>query len=159
MQCAQVGQEASKKQTELLASLELPESTLSNEQYDQLNALLKEYSDDFVMSKSELGCCDLVQHEIDTDGIKLQPYHLPVIKGEKVAQMNQEMKEQGVVKPSGEPDCPCPKKGLQSTLLYRLLVTHSITKKDVYPLPRIEDILVTLEKAKYFSTLHLAAGY
>ena len=55
------------------------------------------------MSKSELGCCDLVQHEIDTDGhspIKLQPYRLPVIRREKVAQMIHEMKDQGVVKPS-----------------------------------------------------------
>ncbi len=33
------------------------------------------------------------------------------------------------------------------------------TKKDVYPLPRIEDILDTIGQAKYFTTLDLSAGY
>ena len=153
------------KSKKLLACLKLPESILTNEQSDQLKNLLKEYSDVFAMSKSELGCCDLVQHEIDTDGdspIKLQPYCLPVIQREKVAQMIHEMKDQGVVKPSSPWSSPIvlvPKKdgSLRFCVDYRRL--NSITKKDVYPLPRIEDILITLGKAKYFSTLDLAAGY
>ena len=40
---------------------------------------------------------------------------------------------------------------------FRCLI--AITKKDVYPLPRIEDILDTIGQAKYFSTLDLSAGY
>lgn len=36
---------------------------------------------------------------------------------------------------------------------------NAITKKDVYPLPRIDDILDTLGKARYFSTLDLCSGY
>ena len=40
---------------------------------------------------------------------------------------------------------------------YRKL--NSVTKKDVYPLPRINGILDTLSGAKFFSTLDLAAGY
>ena len=40
---------------------------------------------------------------------------------------------------------------------YRKL--NSITKKDVYPLPRIDDILDTLGGAKYFTSLDLASGY
>ena len=106
VQCAPVRLEESEKQKELLACLKLPECTLTNEQSDQLKSLLKEYSDVFAMSKSELGCCDLVQHEVDTNGhspIKLQPYCLPVIQREKVAQMIREMKDQVVVKPSSSP--------------------------------------------------------
>ena len=34
-----------------------------------------------------------------------------------------------------------------------------MTKKDVYPLPRIDDILDTLGGAQYFSTLDLSSGY
>jgi hypothetical protein len=34
-----------------------------------------------------------------------------------------------------------------------------VTKKDVYPLPRIEDILDTIGRAQYFTTLDLSAGY
>ena len=40
---------------------------------------------------------------------------------------------------------------------YRKL--NSVTKKDQYPLPRIEDILNTLGGMCYFGTLDLASGY
>ena len=40
---------------------------------------------------------------------------------------------------------------------YRKL--NFITIKDAYPLPRIEDILVGLSKAKYFISLDLLIGY
>ncbi len=36
---------------------------------------------------------------------------------------------------------------------------NAVTRKDVYPLSRVDDILDTLGKAKYFSTLDLALGY
>ena len=36
---------------------------------------------------------------------------------------------------------------------------NAMTKKDVYPLPRVDDILDTLGDAKYFTTLDLASGY
>ena len=34
-----------------------------------------------------------------------------------------------------------------------------VTGKDVYPLPRVDDILVALGEAKYFTSLDLALGY
>ena len=40
---------------------------------------------------------------------------------------------------------------------YRRL--NNVTRKDVYPLPRIDDILDTLGGAKYFTSLDLASGY
>ena len=40
---------------------------------------------------------------------------------------------------------------------YRKL--NSATKKDIYPLLRIDDILDTLEGAAYFTMLDLASGY
>ena len=36
---------------------------------------------------------------------------------------------------------------------------NSVTRKDVYPLPRVDDILDTLGNARYFTTLDLASGY
>ena len=42
------------------------------------------------------------------------------------------------------------------SIIHRCL--NSITTKDVYPLPRIDNILDTLGD-KYFSSLNLASGY
>ena len=36
---------------------------------------------------------------------------------------------------------------------------NSVTKPDVFPMPRIDDMLDQLGKSKYFSTLDLASGY
>ncbi|GFR18811.1 hypothetical protein TNCT_147691 [Trichonephila clavata] len=40
---------------------------------------------------------------------------------------------------------------------YRRL--NRITKKDVYPLPRIDDTLDSLQGSKFFSSMDLSSGY
>ena len=59
----------------------------------------------------------------------------------------------------GQPSSFGPKErwNLQFCVDYRRV--NAITKKDVYPLPRIDDILDILGQAQYFSTLDLASGY
>lgn len=36
---------------------------------------------------------------------------------------------------------------------------NSVTHKDAFPLPRIEETLSSMTKAEWFSTLDLASGY
>ena len=36
---------------------------------------------------------------------------------------------------------------------------NSVTRKDSYPLPRIDDVLDALNGTKYFSTMDLMSGY
>ena len=43
--------------------------------------------------------------------------------------------------------------------MHRLSKVNSVTKKDSYPLPRIDDTLNALGRAKYFTTLDLQSGY
>ena len=74
-----------------------------------------------------------------------------------------DMKEQGVIRPSQSPwVCPVvlvPKKDGQLCFCVDYRRLNSITKKDVYPLPRIDEILDALGKTSYFSSLDLASGY
>ena len=66
-------------------------------------------------------------------------------------------------KPSSSPWCSpvvlVPKKDGTTRFYIDYRRLNSITKTDVYPLPRIDDILDTLGEKHYFSLLDLAAGY
>ena len=73
------------------------------------------------------------------------------------------MLQQGVIKPSkspwGSPIVLVAKKDGTTRFCVDYRKLNSITKKDVYPLPRIDDTLDTLAHNKFFSTLDLASGY
>ena len=73
------------------------------------------------------------------------------------------MLTQNIVQPSSSPWASpiilVPKKDGSSRFCIDYRKLNSVTKKDVYPLPRIDDILDTLGQARYFTTLDLASGY
>lgn len=139
---------------------------LTLEQRVELFRLIDGYSDVFALSASELGCTNLVHHGIDTGDnrlVKQQPYRAPIIQRDTISQMINDMQEHGVVQtsmsPWASPVVLVPKKyGTQRFCVdYRRL--NALTKRDVYPLPRIDDILDAVGGTKYFSTLDLASGY
>ena len=73
------------------------------------------------------------------------------------------MQKQGVVihsrSPWASPIVLVPKKDGSLRLCVDFRRLNALTKKDVYPLPRVEDILDTLGDAKCFTSLDLASGY
>ena len=82
---------------------------------------------------------------------------------EKISQTIDGMLGKGIIQPSSSPWVSpivlVPKKDgqLRFCIDYRKL--NSVTKKDQYPLPHIEDILDMLGGMRYFSTLDSASGY
>ena len=154
------------RKTKLKAMLNLPGENLTPEQFQQLEKKLMDNADVFAIEESELGHTTVVKHSIDTGEhppIKQCPRRTPFVHREKIAQLVNDMLKQQVVQPSSSawasPVVLVPKKdgNLRFCVDYRKV--NAVTKKDVYPLPRVDDILDTLGKAKYFSTLDLASGY
>ena len=105
----------------------------------------------FALDNSELGKTSIVRHSIDTGDhkpIKQLPYQTPIIRRETIRRMVGEMYEQGIVQhsrsPWASPVVLVPKKdgSLRFGVDFRRL--NSITRKDVYPLPRVDDIFDTL---------------
>ena len=141
-------------------------SNLSAEQTKQGMELLQKHSTVFSYGEGDLGCTTLVEHEIPLvdDGPVRQRYRrLPPSQYEQVKAHIQELLDRGVVRPSCSPySSPIvvvfKKNGeLRLCVDYRLL--NAKTRKDAYPLPRIEESLDALTGAQLFSTLDLASGY
>lgn len=139
---------------------------LSNEEAAQVKDCIARYQDVFETGTNNRGRTNIVQHRIDTGGanpIRQAPRRLPLAKREEAAQIIKDMEAEGVIEPSSSPwTSPVvlvKKKDGSSRFCvdYRLL--NNVTKKDSYPLPRIDDTLDTLGGCKLFSTLDLKSGY
>ncbi|GFV53946.1 retrovirus-related Pol polyprotein from transposon 17.6 [Trichonephila clavipes] len=127
---------------------------------------VQEFEDVFSRNSSDIGHTTVTQHRIDTADhppIKQHPRRLPFAKQEEVGTLLREMQENDIIEPSFESvgiSIVLVRKKDGSTRFcvdYRKL--NDVTKKDSYPLPRIDDTLDTLSGHKWFSILDLKSGY
>ena len=130
-----------------------------------LNALLMKYHKAFG-TELEVGRTDKVLHGIDTGDA--QPFKIPYrrlpYKKKKVAEESiAEQLLKGVIIPStspwSSPVCMVTKKDgtIRFCIDYRKL--NGLTKKNSYPLPRIDETLDSLGGNQWFCTLDLQSGY
>ncbi|CAK1599862.1 unnamed protein product [Parnassius mnemosyne] len=128
--------------------------------------LLLKYANVFSSNEADIGKTGLVQHKINTGQelpIRQRPRRLPVAREKEVETMIEGMVKDGVIELSSSPWCSpvvlVKKKdgSMRFCVDYRRL--NDITKKDSYPLPRIDDTLDMLTGVKRFSTLDLKSGY
>lgn len=132
----------------------------------QAAALLNKYRCLFAKDEADLGCTNLIQHEIPLldDTPVRQPYRrIPPSQYEMVRAHIKQLLDSQVIKESSSPYASpivlVQKKdgGVRLCVDYRRL--NAKTRKDAFPLPRIEESLDGLVGAKWFSTLDLASGY
>ncbi|GFW53059.1 retrovirus-related Pol polyprotein from transposon 412 [Trichonephila clavipes] len=144
----------------------LENAELSPEQKSSAERLFQEFEDVFSRNSSDIGHTTVTQHRIDTADhppIKQHPRRLPFAKQEEVGTLLREMQENDIIEPSSSPwasPIVLVRKKDGSTRFcvdYRKL--NDVTKKDSYPLSRIDDTLDTLSGHKWFSTLDLKSGY
>eukprot|EP00731_Ephydatia_muelleri_P005167 Em0002g1343a len=139
---------------------------LNRMEQEQLYHLLMAYHDIFSISQEELGHTSRVQHEIYTGNsspIRQHARRIPSGQREEARKLVQEMLKRDIIQPSSSPwSSPIvlvrKKDGsLRFCVDYRKV--NAVTKKDAYPLPRVDETLDTLSGSQWFSTLDLLSGY
>lgn len=107
-----------------------------------------------------------VFHDIDVGDhmpIAQKPYMMGYNQKVITDEHTSKMLAQEVIEPSRSPWAspvvlaPKPNGGVRFCIDFRKL--NAVTKKDVYPLPRMSDLLDAMQGAQYFSTLDLLSGY
>nr|CAD2122664.1 unnamed protein product [Meloidogyne enterolobii] len=124
------------------------------------------YSDIFALNDEELTQTDVVTHHVETsdaEPIKMRARPMPYALREKVAAMIQDYLARGIIRnswsPWASPIVLVPKKDgtVRFCVDYRGL--NSVTVKDAFPLPNIDNTLMMLGNKKVFSTMDFMTGY
>ena len=131
-----------------------------------LKKLISKYSKCFAKNPKSPDPALGVTHNIDTGAAKpinCAPYRVSPVQRTAIESQINDMLKNKIIEPSRSP-LAAPIVLVSKTdgsirfcLDYRKL--NNVTKRDVYPLPRIDDCLNALGGSKYFSTFDLAAGY
>ena len=138
--------------------------SLTTEQRSELQNVLSEFADTF---SDEPGKTTLTKHEIHvepgTRPIKLPPYRVSTAKSDIIKEELKDMLKLGVIEPSSSPWSapvvliPKPDKTYRFCVDYRRL--NEVTVSDAFPLPRIDDLIDRVGKAKFLTKIDLSKGY
>ena len=105
----------------------------------------------------------IIRVKPDADPIKQKTRGVPYAFKEKFRKTLMEMKEAGMIVDSKSPWCSPvrlvkkPDGSVRICVDYRKL--NSVTIRDSYPIPKIEEIFSHLHNAKIFSTIDLCSSY
>ena len=139
---------------------------LNQNEKEQLYALLLDYSDIFAQSSDDFGRTGRMQHRIDTGDsppIRQQTRRMPTFRRDEARKLVKEMLDKDVIQPSGSPWASpvvlVKKKDGSTRFCVDYRRVNAVTRKDAYPLPRVDETLDTLAGSKWFSTLDLISGY
>ena len=128
--------------------------------------LLKEFANLFATDITELGRTNLVTHWIYTEDvhpIRSRPYSVPPNEQEFIQEEVQRMLEHKLIQPFdsswSSPVVLVRRKNSKLWLCIDYRKVNAVTKKDAYPLLRIDEILNALTECSWFSTLDLVSGY
>lgn len=129
--------------------------------------MLLEFKDCFSLSDDDVGQTNLIEHDIDTGDalpIRTRPRRLPLAKQAAADKALQEMQRAGLIKPSTSSWASAvvmvPKRVIDDwRFCADFKPLNQVTKKDPYPLPRIDETLDTVSGSAWFSSLDLRSGY
>lgn len=139
---------------------------LSHSQANKLEQVLMEFQDIFMSQDGILGQTNVVEHTIDTGEpkpIKLPLRRVPIAQRQIVESELDKMLKQNIIEgsqsPWAAPVCLVKKKDGSTRFCIDYRQLNKVTRKDAFPLPRIDDTLDLLAGSQWFCTLDLASGY
>ena len=142
-------------------------SSLREDEALQVIKLINDFSDIFVGPEGQLGWTDKTEHRIHLEPgavpykgrPRAKSFHDKKFIEEEVARLLKAGKIRPSKSPWGAPVVLVRKKDgtLRFCIDFREL--NDKTRKDAYPVPRIDELLDSLNGSKYFCTLDLASGY
>lgn len=132
--------------------------------------LCKEYSDVFALDSDQMTVNNFYEQKLrvgDTDPVYVKNYRLPKSQKSEIDSQVNKLLKNNLIEPSrsnyNSPLILVPKKSTDGTKKWRMCVDYRLVNKkliaDKFPLPRIDDILDGLGRAKYFSVLDLYSGF
>lgn len=149
--------------------LQMISKSLSQSERDTLLGVLSKHLKVFDFSKSgkmPLIPASRTRHRINTASahpVRQKPYRVSPSERNIINEQVQEMLGKGVIQESASPWAAPVILVKKKDGTWRFCVDYrrlnSVTKKDVYPLPRIDDAIDCLHSASYFSSVDLRAGY
>jgi len=120
----------------------------------------------FIWESDQFGKTNVITHTIDTGNaspLKQRFYRTSYKNQEFIKEEIDRLLKSGLIQPSRSqwtsPVVVVEKKNGKKRLCIDYRKLNSITKKDNYPLPRIDDMLETLEGSQWFTSLDLASGF
>jgi len=139
-------------------------SHLSSEQNSELSLVMSEFADIFsgVPCKTTLSVHHIVLQP-DTKQIQCTPYRLNPEKSDALKQELNKLLDLGIIEESSSPWAssivmvPKPDGTLRLCTDFRKV--NSVTVPDPFPLPRVEDLLDRVGKAKFLTKLDMTQGY
>lgn len=139
---------------------------LNESQQAKFKDFMRNYHDLFAWNPDNFGRTSVITHSIDTGNakpIKQRFYRTSYQNQLFIKEEIQRLLKAGLIKPSSSqwtsPVVVVEKKNGKKRLCVDYRKLNNATKKDCYPLPRIDDMLETLSGAQWFTSLDLASGF
>ena len=153
-------------ETVKLDSFTPPKYHLNSNIQQRLDNLLGTFRDQFTKDETTIGTTPLTQMSIDSgdsDPVSQKPYPVAMKHYNWVKEEIDKLLEVGVIRNShsswSAPIIVVQKGDRGKCLIIDCRALNKVTRKFIWPMPKVEDIFSQLNGAKYFSTLDLRAGY
>ncbi|CAF4951779.1 unnamed protein product [Pieris macdunnoughi] len=150
----------------LTPPIEIDTDLTNQSQINEIFYIINEFKDNFTSGNhvSRVTTGELKIRLKNPDKIvQRRPYRLSPVEREKVREMIQDLKENGIIRDSSSPfSSPIllvKKKNGTDRLCVDFRELNSNTVRDNYPLPLIADQIDRLGKARYYSCLDMASGF